>query len=171
MTGTRVFSCDEMKVGNQSVQCMSIQSYDYEPDYAPAGKMILQTNFSQSEADYKYWENIYTDKIVYEKKKTEIAEQALKRVVKEYPFLEGKIHVIDVWSPMTYTRYCNSYRGAYMSFVTTEQAKSITVPGVVKELDNVLLASQWLMGPGGLPTAAAMGKFAAWRIIKRENRE
>ena len=36
---------------------------------------------------------------------------------------------------------------------------------------NVLLASQWLMGPGGLPTAAAMGKFAAWRIIKRENRE
>ena len=53
---------------------------------------ITQTNFSQSEADYKYWENIYTDKTVYEKKKTEIAEQALKRVVKEYPFLEGKIH-------------------------------------------------------------------------------
>lgn len=53
-----------------------------------------------------------------------------------------------------------------MSFVTTKQAKSITVPGVVKGLDNVLLASQWLMGPGGLPTAAAMGKFAAWRIIK-----
>ena len=111
------------------------------------------------------------DKTVYEKKKAEIADQALQRVVKEYPFLEGKIHVIDVWSPMTYTRYCNSYKGAYMSFVTTKQAKSITVPGVVKELDNVLLASQWLMGPGGLPTAAAMGKFAAWRIMKKESRE
>ena len=121
--------------------------------------MILQTNFSQSEADYKYWENIYTDNTVYEKK-TEIAEQALKRVVKEYPFLEGKIHVIDVWSPMSYARYCNSYRGAYMSFVTTKQAKSITVPGVVKELDNMLLASRWLMGSSGLPTAEAMGKFA-----------
>ena len=166
LTGTRIFSCDEMKVGSQAVQCMSIQSYDYEPDFAPAGKMILQTNFSQSEADYKYWENIYTDKTVYEKQKAEIAEQALKRVVKEYPFLEGKIHVIDVWSPMTYTRYCNSYRGAYMSFVTAKQAKSITVPGVVKGLDNVLLASQWLMGQGGLPTAASMGKFAAWRIMK-----
>lgn len=169
LTGTRVFSCDEMKVGNQSVQCMSIQSYDYEADFAPAGKMILQTNFSQTETDYKYWENIYMDKTVYEKKKAEIADQALQRVVKEYPFLEGKIHVIDVWSPMTYTRYCNSYKGAYMSFVTTKQAKSITVPGVVKELDNVLLASQWLMGPGGLPTAAAMGKFAAWRIMKKES--
>ncbi len=168
LTGTRVFSCDEMNVGSHMVQCMSIQSYDYEPDFAPEGKMVLQTNFSQTEADYRYWESLYTNKAEYEKRKAEIAEQATQRIVKEYPFLEGKIHVIDIWSPMTYTRYCNSYKGAYMSFVTTKQAKSITVPGVVKGIENVLLASQWLMGPGGLPTAAAMGKFAAWRIIKKE---
>lgn len=167
LTGTRIFSCDDMSVGNQTVKRMSIQSYDYEPDFVPEGKMILQTNFSQTETDYKYWESLYTDKESYEKRKTEIAEQAVQRVEKEYPFLSGKIRVIDVWTPMTYTRYCNSYKGAYMSFVTTKQAKSITVPGVVKGLDNVLLASQWLMGPGGLPTAAAMGKFAAWRIIKK----
>lgn len=158
LTGTGGFFCDEMKVENQSVQCMSIQSYDYEPDFAPAGKMILQTNFSQSEVDYKYWESIYTDKTVYGKKKTEIAEQVLKREVKEYLFLEEIIYVIDVGSPMTYARYCNSYR-VYMSFVTTKQAKSITVPEVVKGLDNVLLASQWLMESGGLPTAVAMEKF------------
>jgi phytoene dehydrogenase-like protein len=156
-----------MKVGNQTAKCMSIQSYDYEPDFAPKGKMILQTNFSQTEEDYKYWETLYPDKENYEKKKHEIAQQALQRVEKEYPALAGKIRVIDVWSPMTYTRYCNSYKGAYMSFVTTKQAKSITVPGVAKGLNNVFLASQWLMGPGGLPTAAAMGKFAAWRIMKQ----
>lgn len=170
LTGTRVFSCEEMNVGCQMVQCMSVQAYDYEPDFAPEGKMVLQTNFSQTEADYKYWESLYTDKVSYEKRKAEIAKQALQRVEKEYPFLEGKIHVIDVWSPMTYTRYCNSYMGAYMSFVTTKKAKSITVPGIVKGMDNVLLASQWLMGPGGLPTAAAMGKFAAWRIINSKKK-
>ena len=166
LAGTRVFSCDEIKVGRQIVNCMSIQAYDYEPDFAPEGKMVLQTNFSQTESDYTYWESLYEDKVRYEQTKAEIAEQALQRVVSEYPFLEGNIRVIDTWSPMTYTRYCNSYKGAYMSFVTTKQAKSITVPGVVKELNNVFLASQWLMGPGGLPTAAAMGKFAAWRIMK-----
>ncbi|MBP3507799.1 MAG: NAD(P)/FAD-dependent oxidoreductase [Lachnospiraceae bacterium] len=170
LTGTRVFSCDEIMVGSQKVQGMSVQSYDYEPDFAPEGKMILQTNFSQSEGDYKYWELLYKDKKAYDSKKAEVAKQAMERVVAEYPFLEGKIHVVDVWTPMTYTRYCNSYKGAYMSFATTKQAKSITVPGVVKGIDNVLLASQWLMGPGGLPTAAAMGKFAAWRIIKRKKR-
>ena len=149
---------------------MSIQSYDYEVTFAPQGKMILQTNFSQTEDDYRYWENLYTDKVGYKRKKSEIAEQAVQRVVKEYPFLEGKIRVIDVWSPITYVRYCNAYKGAYMSFVTTKRAKSITVSGVIKGIDNVLLASQWLMGPGGLPTAAAMGKFAAWRIIERNKK-
>lgn len=168
LTGTRIFSCEALKVGRQTVQSMSIQSYDYEPDFAPEGKMILQTNFSQTEEDYRYWESLYLDKEAYGKQKNEIAQAAVERVIAEYPFLTGKIRVLDVWSPMTYTKYCNSYKGAYMSFVTTKQAKSITVPGRVKGIDNVLLASQWLMGPGGLPTAAAMGKFAAWRIIERK---
>lgn len=166
LSGTRVFSCDEMMVGSQKVHGMSIQSYDYEPDFAPEGKMVLQSNFSQSEADYEYWKELYLEPAAYEKEKSKLAKQAMERIITEYPFLEGKIRVLDVWSPITYTRYCNSYKGAYMSFVTTKQAKSITVPGVVKGIDNVLLASQWLMGPGGLPTAATMGKFAAWRIIK-----
>lgn len=167
LTGTRVFSCEEMQVGKQTVQSMSVQSYDYEPDFAPEGKMVLQTNFSQTEADYDYWCSLYETKADYEKKKNEIALHAVQRLVKEYPFLDGKIRALDVWTPVTYTRYCNAYKGAYMSFVTTKQAKNITVPGVVKGLDNVMLASQWLMGPGGLPTAAVMGKFAAWRIIKK----
>ncbi len=37
--------------------------------------------------------------------------------------------------------------------------------GKIKGLSNVLIASQWLMGSGGLPTAAAMGKFVAQRIV------
>lgn len=57
LTGTRVFSCNEINVGKHKVQSMSIQSYDYEPDFAPEGKMVLQTNFCQSEEDYRYWEH------------------------------------------------------------------------------------------------------------------
>lgn len=168
ITDTRIFSCEEIRVGSHTVQRMSIQSYYYEPAFAPEGKMVLQSNFAQTEEDYSYWESLYSDRTAYEQKKKEIAGQALERVVAEYPALEGKIRVLDVWTPMTYTRYCNSYKGAYMSFVTTKQAKNITAPGTIKGLKNVLLASQWLMGPGGLPTAAAMGKFAAWRIINKK---
>lgn len=167
LTGTRVFSCGELEVGCQKVHRMSIQVYDYEPDFAPEGKMVIQSNFSQSEEDYQYWMALYSDRAAYGKRKKEIAREAMKRVAAEYPFLEGKLRVLDIWTPVTYARYCNAYKGAYMSFVTTKKAKSVTTPGIVKGIDNVILASQWLMGPGGLPTAAAMGKFAAWRIIKK----
>lgn len=168
LSGTHIFTCEPITVAAQTHNCMSIQSYDYEPDFAPAGKTVLQTNFPQSEEDYQYWETLYRDRNAYERKKAELAQQAVQRVVAEYPYLEGKLRVLDVWTPMTYTRYCNAYQGAYMSFVTTKQAKSITTAGKLKGLGNVFLASQWLMGPGGLPTAAAMGKFAAWRIIQKE---
>jgi len=57
-----VFSCAPLKVGSRSVYCMSVQSYDYDPDFAPEGKMILQSNFSQTEEDYRYWEVLYADK-------------------------------------------------------------------------------------------------------------
>ena len=167
LTGTIVFSCNEMEVGKHSIKAMSISSYDYEPEFAPEGKMIMQTNFVQTEIDYEYWDSLYSNKELYEQKKREIAHQAMERIIAEYPHLMGKIHILDVLTPITYTRYCNSYQGAYMSFVTTKNAKSITTPGTIKGIDNVLLASQWLMGPGGLPVAAAMGKFAAWRIIKK----
>lgn len=167
LTGTTVFSCDELEVGAHTVKAMSVQAYDYEPDFAPEGKMILQSNFVQTEEDYQFWEKLYSDKKAYNQKKAELAQEAMDRLIAEYSFLEGKVRVIDIWTPMTYTRYCNSYKGAYMGFVTTKQAKSITTPGVIKGLDNVFLATQWLMGPGGLPTAAAMGKFAAWRIINK----
>lgn len=98
LTGTRIFQCDEIDVGNHSVKAMNIQSYDYEPDFAAEGNMIVQSNFIQSENDYMYWEELYSNKELYELKKKEIAQQAMKRIVVEYPFLEEKIHILDVWT-------------------------------------------------------------------------
>lgn len=164
--GTQIFACEEIRIAKSCVYGMSISSYDYEPDFAPEGKTVLQTSFKQTEQDFAYWKELYQDEAAYRKKKDEIAAEAQKRLIAHYPFLDGRIHVLDVWTPMTYVKYCNSYKGSYMAFITTKQAKNITVPGTVNGISNVFLASQWQMGPGGLPSAAAMGKFAAWRIIK-----
>ena len=36
--------------------------------------------------------------------------------------------------------------------------------GIIEGVDNVLLGTQWLQLPGGLPCAASCGKFAIQRI-------
>ena len=92
-------------------------------------------------------------------------------IEKEHPETAGKISVLDTWTPVSYARQCNAYRGAYMAFVADKNTKTVTTPGVIKKLKNVFLAGQWLMGSGGLPPATAQGKYAAWRICKKEGVE
>ncbi|MBQ3918662.1 MAG: NAD(P)/FAD-dependent oxidoreductase, partial [Oscillospiraceae bacterium] len=76
----------------------------------------------------------------------------------------------DVWTPMTYVRYCNAYHGAYMSFVTTVGTKQLREKGTFKNVSNFYMAGQWIMSPGGLPIAVISGKFAIQRILKKEKR-
>ncbi len=164
--GTRFFPTQPLTIATSHLDRMSTTCYDYEPAFAPEGKTVMQSNFIQTERDFDYWKKQYENKEEYKKEKERIANQILDRLIQEYPMLEGKARVLDVWTPVTYARYCNSYYGSYMSFIMTKNAKSITVPGKLKGLHNVFLGSQWQMGPGGLPTAAVMGKHAAYRVIK-----
>lgn len=71
---------------------------------------------------------------------------------------------------LTYSRYCNAYHGAYMSFITKKQEKAFRVKGTVKGISNLYIASQWINAPGGLPVAVVAGKFAVQRILKKEHK-
>lgn len=60
-----MFPCDEMLIGANTVNVMSVQTYSYEPEFAPPGKTILQTSIKQTEIDYNDWEILYKDSVVY----------------------------------------------------------------------------------------------------------
>lgn len=36
--------------------------------------------------------------------------------------------------------------------------------------NNLFIAGQWIMSPGGLPVAVVSGKFAVQRIMKKQRR-
>ena len=40
----------------------------------------------------------------------------------KYPELDGKISIVDVWTPLTYNEYYHSYYGSYMGFSITNKA-------------------------------------------------
>lgn len=169
---TLFFSCEPIKIATRTASRMSIKNYRaYGEHIAPPGKTVIQSNFIQYESDYKYWIDLYEEKEKYNQTKMEIAQKVLLRLEARFPNYKGKIHILDVWTPATYHRYCNSYHGAYMSFILTRQSKTSIFTGKIKGLKNVVLASQWLMSPGGLPTAVVMGKFAVYRIVKKEKRK
>lgn len=165
---TIFFGCEPIVIGGRRFDRIYIKNYGYDKTFAPEGKAVLQTNIPQTDEDFTYWKSLSKEE--YRAKKQELIREVTDRIVREFPELNGRLELLDCWTPMTYERYCNAYHGAYMAFVTTIGAKQLRIKGVLKGLDNFYMAGQWIMSPGGLPIAAISGKFAIQRILKKEKR-
>lgn len=168
---TTFWESSGLTVWGKEIKDVGVICYDYDPTITPEGKTILQMKIFQYTDDVDKWFAIADDKEAYEAKKAEIAEAMMHIIEEKCPETKGKITILDTWSPVTYAKRFNAYRGAYMGFVADKDTKTVTTPGVIKKLKNVFLAGQWLMGSGGLPPATAQGKYAAWRICKKEGVE
>ena len=107
----------------------------------------------------------------YLKEKERIGNIILNHLKKYFKLNDDEIKFIDLTTPITYERYCNSYRGSYQSFVTTSSQEKLMDTGLIKGLDNFIMAGQWIMPPGGLPISLFTGRHAAYRITRWEKRK
>lgn len=163
-----VFDTQSFDYENGKEHFISLKHYCYEPDFAPKGKSIAIVYI---DASYDWWKEKHKNKDEYKKEKKRISDELIERIEQKLPHLANKITLLDFATPLTYERYCGAYKGAWMSFGTTPKSKNLMHNGKIKEVKNVYMAGQWLMPPGGLPTAAVTGKWAIQRICKKEKIE
>jgi len=140
-------------------------SYAYDNTMAPRGKTVMAGFY---EADYDYWSALYKDKEQYKQAKERLRQDAIAVLLRRFPQAEGKIETTDVVTPLTYERYCNAWRGAWMSWGSGSKDIPQYHPGELPGLENFIMAGMWTLPPGGLPGAAAAGRFAAHRLCIRE---
>ena len=165
---TLFLEIDPLKVGAGKFNRMYVKSYEYDGIFNKDGKTVLQTCITQTDADFEYWKSLSSEQ--YKAEKEKMIAEVTKRIEVARPEMKGKLEFLDAWTPVTYERYCNAYHGSYMSFVTTPNGKQIKMKGQLKGIDNLYVAGQWTNSPGGLPVAAASGKFAIQRILKKQKR-
>lgn len=169
--GEIMLECNNIQVADWMSDRMSVKSYAYEPSFAPKGKQIIQVLIGLQEEAYDYWMELYKNKDEYQSKKEEIANKVLKKIEERFIEYKGKMKILDTWTPVTYHRYCNAYKGYNQSFtITKHSAKNQHPSANIKGIDNVVLAGQGLNPPGGLPVAAIQGKYSIQRILKKEKR-
>ncbi|WP_455539135.1 phytoene desaturase family protein [Terrisporobacter sp.] len=150
---------------------ITLKTYAYEPSFAPEGKQILQALLPLDVSAYDYWMDLYKDKEKYNSKKEELANLIMKKIEGMYEGYRGKITILDSWTPVTYKRYCNAYKGYNQAFVMGKRTNQKDYPSAyIKGIDNVILCGQWINPPGGVCGAAITGKFAIQRILKKENK-
>ena len=168
--GETVFiDIEPLKAGNRTFERMYVKAYGYDPIFVKDGKQVIQTCISQTDEDYEVWKSL--SETEYKERKEALVKEVVKRIETAFPELVGDLEFLDCWTPLTYERYCNAYHGSYMSFTATPDAKQLKMKGKLKGIDNLYPAGQWTNSPGGLPVAAASGKFAVQRILKSKRRD
>ena len=162
------FKIPVIKFGPQTIDFISIRNHSFDSSLSN-DKTTITTLINTVDSVYDYLKGLTEEE--YNKVKTKIGEQIKKEIVKYTMISENDIELIDVATPLTYERYANAYRGSYMSFVTTKKSKGLMRKGLIKGLNNFVLAGQWIMSPGGLPIALFSGKHAICRICKMEKKK
>ena len=170
--GRTYFDCRPFELAGVTINRLNMKNYKLDPINAPADKALIEVKVLEKDPQYFYWKNLReTDKAAYDAAKQKAGADILERLEERVPSLKGKLSYLDSWTPYTYTRYCNSYMGNFMTFITTKKSSNLfNVKGTLKGLDNVVLAGQWLSMPGGLPMAMTSGKFAVQRILRSQGK-
>ncbi|MCL2255870.1 MAG: NAD(P)/FAD-dependent oxidoreductase [Firmicutes bacterium] len=142
---------------------LGYKCYNFEPSFAPHGKSIMQVTLFGG--NYDFWKKLSKEE--YEKAKEEGSKKIIQTLEEKFPSLKNKLEILDVATPLTSERYCGAYKGSWMAWGKTDKSKGLIHDGKIKGVDNLFLAGQWLMPPGGLPLAIS-GKWAVQRIAKKE---
>lgn len=164
------FPVNSLQINKVSIEHLQITHYGYEPDFAPAGHTVMTCAINQFYSDYDAWKTLASDSKAYNQEKARIGQAVQCAMETRFPQMRDKLKVLDVASPITYERYCNAYRGAFMAFLPTIRGKEVAHTGRIRGLHNIFLSGQWLQPPGGLPVALITGKDTIARLCKLEKR-
>ena len=145
---------------------MAVRAFDHEPGFAPDGKTVIQVMLFVDGEESDAWIALAErDKGAYAREKKRFARDVTAALVSAFPKFKGSLALLDVWTPASYVRYTDAFRGDYMGYVLEGARLPLRLPTKIKGLENAYLASGWQSMPSGLPSAARSGERTAERVL------
>lgn len=166
-----IFDLPERRRKTLGQKRLVLREFSHEPSFAPEGETVLQTMLFCDESACRGFIALSKRRDDYRAFKENLATEVKECIVERYPGLEGKITLIDSWTPATYRRFVGTETGSFMGFAFGAGTLPRALPPRVRGLDNVFLATQWLQAPGGLPIAANCGKNAIKALERAAGRK
>lgn len=158
-----------LEIGGATVEWIGVKNYAYDPTIAPPGKTVVMVHLP---TDYDSWKQLAADPRAYDAEKERVARSCTELLERSYPGFAVRVEVVDVATPITYERYTDSFRGAYMSWMLPfeRMAKGFRVKRSLPGLERFYLAGMWVEPPGGLPSAIRSARDAIQIICARSGR-
>lgn len=160
------FTVEKRDFSGLCVWHIPLRNHSFDPTIKDkAGHTLLTVLLPATEETYEGWKKL--NSLEYIQKKKELLDFVRDAITNHLGLPHGSIEPLDAATPLTYERYCNAYKGSYMSFLSTKKNPKLMRKGILKSVDNTFLTGQWLMLPGGLPIALFTAKNAAYRLSKK----
>ncbi len=158
---------DPITLGSEHNRYIYLTNFSFDPTLAPGGKTVIRSTLYST---YEHWEAAAKDKERYRKKKEQLAGLVIKAVEKRFPAVKDRIEVVDVATPVTFSRYTGVWKGAYMAWIVPPAAGRFKIPKQLPGLENFYQIGQWVMPPAGLPGSMLTGRHVV-QIICRQDKK
>lgn len=160
-------SNENIKVGDEDDNLVTIRCFNYSPSFAPEGKTVVQVMF---ETNWEYWSELSENRVKYKKEKKQLASETLIWLEKRYPGISENVEVSDVATPYTYWRYTLNNKGSYMGFYPTTETFTKNIKKTLPGLDNFFMAGQWSLNTGGVFSSIYSGRHVVQLLCNKENK-
>lgn len=146
---------------------VSFRFFHFDPTFAPPGKTAV-TCFLPTR-NFEYWTGLeQCDPAAYEAEKNRVADAVIEILAGKFPGVRGAIEAIDVSTPATVIRYTGNWEGSMEGWLMTPATGFRPLPTRLPGLRRFIMAGQWVMPGGGLPSGLMTARAAVQSVCKED---
>lgn len=140
---------------------IAFNNYANYEGYAPEGCTALTCAIMQD--TYDEWKAAKEDGS-YKQKKEALAQAIIDCLASCIPETAGNVETWTVATPLTYERFCGTYRGSWMSILQADYRQRQQYPCKSETIQGLFFAGQRLTLPGDLPVAVSTGRQSVQQL-------
>jgi phytoene dehydrogenase-like protein len=148
---------------------ISFRIFHYDPTFAPPGGTAV-TCFLPTR-NVGFWTQLRNeDPARYEDEKRRVAGSVIGVLDRRLPGIRGAVEVSDVSTPATVIRYTGNWQGSMEGWLLTPASGFGPLPNRLPGLRRFLMAGQWILPGGGLPSGLITARMAVRAACREDGR-
>jgi len=142
--------------------------FHFDPTFAPVGKTAV-TSFLPT-ANFAYWADLREKNLAaYRDEKHRVAEAIIGVLERVIPGVRNAIEIVDVATPASVIRYTGNWKGSMEGWLIVPGGGFKPLPNTLPGLRKFMMAGQWVMPGGGLPSGPMTARPAIRAICKQDH--
>ncbi len=146
---------------------IAFRFFHFDPTFAPKGKTAVTCVLPTR--DFRFWTDLHEQNPQrYEWEKRRIGDLVSAVLDRAVPGVRSAIEVVDVATPATVIRYTGNWKGSMEGWLLTAGMGFAPLPNTLPGLERFVMAGQWVMPGGGLPSGLVTARTAVQAMCKAD---